>query len=136
MSEQEVHEPQRFIAALIALGFQALCDGLDSGCLPADGLAELRNVCVTALQRMKDVARAGVTEALYYEAIGLCAVAMYVFVPQARCTRNRELRYRELRYRNLSTVCMTTKKKRMNQKAPMTWMMNNQVTSCISILYT
>ena len=57
---------------------------IDSGCLPADGLAELRPICMTALQRLKDVARAGVTEALYYETIGLCAAAMYVFVPQGR----------------------------------------------------
>lgn len=58
---------------------------IDSGCLPADGLAELRPVCLTAFQRIKvDVARAGVTEALYYETIGLCAAAMYVFVPQGR----------------------------------------------------
>ena len=58
---------------------------IDSGCLPADGLAELRPVCLTAFERIKtDVARAGVTEALYYEVIGLCAAAMYVFVPQGR----------------------------------------------------
>ena len=58
---------------------------IDSGCLPADGLAELRPVCVTAFQRLKtDVARAGVTEALYYETIGLCVASMYVFVPQGR----------------------------------------------------
>jgi hypothetical protein len=57
---------------------------IDSGCLPADGLAELRPICITALERMKNEARAGVTEALYYEVIGLCAAAMYVFVPQGR----------------------------------------------------
>jgi hypothetical protein len=58
---------------------------VDSGCLPADGLAELRPLCLTAFQRIKaDVARAGVTEALYYEVIGLCTAAMYVFVPQGR----------------------------------------------------
>jgi len=59
---------------------------IENGCLPADGLAELRPVCIAGLEKLKNLISnySEVTETIYYEAIGLCAGAMYVFVPQGR----------------------------------------------------
>jgi hypothetical protein len=43
-------------------------------------------VCIAGLEKLKNLIsnHSEVTETIYYEAIGLCAGAMYVFVPQGR----------------------------------------------------
>ena len=43
-------------------------------------------MCIAGLEKLKKLVAnyVEVTEAIYYEAIGLCAGAMYVFVPQGR----------------------------------------------------